>query len=292
MIGRFLCWAVVPIICLAALCSCKGGRDAPDIENEGGTVITIRVTPNIDEAGRNIPVSDEDVSYTVAVIERRLDAAGFRRFAVSPVDPGEQNDVRISVQLPPLEAEALAHTLGLLESTARLELKAVNLQGFETDAGGRSLAERVLAGDEIVPGHKAYERAYDDHDGNMHTECLLLSRKTALGGQDIEVAMPSAYDPTQIDITLNGDGERKMMAFTKSMTPGRDRIAIVLDDEVLSAPVVQSVPLGKQFVITGQDDKQQAETLAHALSAPLRNALTILAVEEISPAKGGGEAAR
>ena len=39
-----------------------------------------------------------------------------------------------------------------------------------------------------------------------------------------------------------------MIALTKNMRPQVDRIAIVLDGEVISAPVVNQVPLGKQFI--------------------------------------------
>jgi|TARA_B110000037_G_scaffold222718_1_gene299102 hypothetical protein len=42
-----------------------------------------------------------------------------------------------------------------------------------------------------------------------------------------------------------------MIAATKPIAGGIDRIAIMVDGKFLSAPVVQSVPLGKNFVISG-----------------------------------------
>jgi len=49
---------------------------------------------------------------------------------------------------------------------------------------------------------------------------------------------------------------------TPVMTPGKDRIAIVIDDEAISAPTVNSVPLGGSFVIDGLDEPGEAAQLA------------------------------
>jgi hypothetical protein len=54
-----------------------------------------------------------------------------------------------------------------------------------------------------------------------------------------------------------------------------DRIAIVLDGVVQSAPVVQSVPLGKNFVINGLDEPGETKKLANALMNPLENPLIV-----------------
>jgi SecD/SecF fusion protein len=77
-----------------------------------------------------------------------------------------------------------------------------------------------------------------------------------------------------------------MIALTKNMRPQIDRIAIVLDGEVISAPVVNQVPLGKQFVITGLRDPGEPLSLANSLMNPLENALVVDEMRKVSPTLG------
>jgi len=75
-----------------------------------------------------------------------------------------------------------------------------------------------------------------------------------------------------------------MIALTTKMRPGIDRIAIVLDGEVISAPVVQQTPLGKHFMISGLDEPGEPQALAIALMNPLENPLKVQEVRPIPPA--------
>ena len=89
-----------------------------------------------------------------------------------------------------------------------------------------------------------------------------------------------------VDITLDGPGTDKMIALTQNMRPGQDRIAIVLDGIVQNAPVVQSVPLGKKFEISGLDDPGETKKLANALMNPLENPLIVEEERSVSPTLG------
>ena len=53
-----------------------------------------------------------------------------------------------------------------LEKVAKLELKQVNMEGGIPGAGGKTLAQRVHEGEEIVPGFKAYALKYQDSEGS------------------------------------------------------------------------------------------------------------------------------
>jgi len=255
----------------------KGGIDIV-----GGSAFTLRVQPNKDpNTGKPIPVSPDAAQQAIKTIEKRLNTLGTKDLFIQ-----RQGDDRIRVQMPGIEPEEAARVRTILERAAKLELKELNLDGYNPGADGRTLAERVNSGDEIVPGFKAYEHKYDDNEGNERTEMLLLNRRTALDGSNIQKAFPNSFDPTQIDITLNGEGEDKMIAMTKDMTKGRDKIAIVLDGEVMSAPVVQAVPLGRQFVITGMADYEESRNLSNALLNPLKNELLIEEERTVSPTLG------
>ena len=65
-----------------------------------------------------------------------------------------------------------------------------------------------------------------------------------------------------------------------------DRDGIVLDGEVISAPVVNSVPLGKSFYIEGLREPGEVQTLANALMNPLDNPLKMDTMQYISPTLG------
>ena len=254
----------------------KGGIDIV-----GGSAFTLRVQPNLDENGNPVPVSPDAANQAIQTIEKRLNVLGTKDLFIQ-----RQGNDRIRVQMPGIEPEQAAEVRTILERAAKLELKKVNLDGFNPGTDSRTLAERVDSGDEIVPGFKAYKRKYEDDEGNERSELLLLSRRTALDGSNVRNAQPNSFDPTQVDITLDGDGEDKMIALTKDMTKNRDRIAIVLDGEVMSAPVVQATPLGRQFVITGMADYEESRSLSNALLNPLKNELLVEEERTVSPTLG------
>ena len=128
---------------------------------------------------------------------------------------------------------------------------------------------------EIVPGYRAYTLKGKDEHGNEFNRPILLNRRTAIGNSDIASAGPSPQQADAVAITLSEEGKAKMIALTQKMRPGQDRIAIVLDGEVISAPIVNQVPLGKQFVIDGFQQPGEVENLANSLMNPLEFPLVI-----------------
>lgn len=97
-------------------------------------------------------------------------------------------------------------------------------------------------------------------------ETIFVEDKAILTEADIAVAMPSLQQKDAVDITLTPEGTEKMIAATTPMRPGIDRIAIILSGKVKSAPVIMSVPLGKQFVISGLNGEGEPKKLAVLLS--------------------------
>jgi len=197
-----------------------------------------------------------------------------------------QGDDGILVQMPGVKPEESAEIRKTLETVAKLELREVSPRNNEIGENGKSLAQRVLDDDEIVPGYRAYELTQKDENGNETTTPILLNRRAALGGSDIVNAYPSPSSMDSVDITLNNLGTDKMIALTQNMRPNIDRIAIVLDGIVKSAPVVQSVPLGKNFVINGLDEAGETRQLANALMNPLENPLEVEEERSVSPTLG------
>ncbi|MDP4645718.1 MAG: protein translocase subunit SecD, partial [Akkermansiaceae bacterium] len=272
---------MVGIVALCALAiyppdqKLKGGIDIV-----GGSAFYLRIQEKENENGEKMPVTAEQVEEAIRVIEGRLNALGTSEPLIA-----RQGDDGILVQMPGVETEESTRIRQILETVAKLELREVSTRNDEIGADGRSLAARVLSNDEIVPGYRAYELTQTDEDGNEFTRPILLNRRAALGGSDIAAAFPSQQRPDAVSVTLNGDGTDKMIKLTSGMRKGIDRIAIVLDGVVLSAPTVND-NLGKQFEVSGLDDPGEPKELSNALMNPLENPLVVEQESSVSPTLG------
>jgi SecD/SecF fusion protein len=256
-------------------------RLKPGIDIAGGSAFLLRIQPKENEKGEKMPITADQVEEGIRVIKGRLDAMGTSEPLV--VRQGEDG---ILVQMPGVGPEESAAIRVTLETVAKLELREVSPRNNEIGENGKSLAQRVFEGEEIVPGYRAYELTQKDEEGNESTTPILLNRRAALGGSDIVIATPSMSQMDAVDITLDGPGTDKMIALTQNMRPGQDRIAIVLDGIVQNAPVVQSVPLGKKFEINGLDEPGETKKLANALMNPLENPLIVEEERSVSPTLG------
>jgi SecD/SecF fusion protein len=254
----------------------KGGIDI-----RGGSSFSLKIQPREADDGTLQPVTSVQADQAKKVIQKRLDDWGGKEAVIAT-----QGDDSIFVQISAVTPEESDAVRVLLEKVAKLELREVSPRNEEVGPDGKKLADRVKEGLEIVPGYKVYDYKHKDEDGNEIVTPILLNRRVALGGSDIAVATPSMQQADAVSITLNRPGTDKMIALTQPMQRGRDRIAIVLDGEVISAPVVQQTPLGKDFIIEGLHEPGEVQGLASALMNPLENALKVGEMRKISPTLG------
>jgi len=278
-IGTVLTIGVAALCILAASPPSEKLKGGIDIL--GGSSFSLRIQEKEDEEGRKMPITNEQVDQAITVIEKRLNSMGTAEPLIA-----RQGDNGILVQMPGVEAEESQKIRSTLEKVAKLEFRQVSPDNDQVGEDGRTLAARVAAGDEIRPGFRAYQHKHKDSDGNAISQPILLSSRGALGGSDIADAYPSPQQSDAVGITLNGDGTDKMIALTKDMRSGVDRIAIVLDGEVISAPTVNQVPLGKQFIIEGLNEPGEVQELARSLMNPLENPLVVDEERSVSPTLG------
>lgn len=276
-VGSILLVGIVTLCSLSIYeAGLKGGIDII-----GGSSFYLRIQPKENENGDKIPVTTEQVEEAIRVIRDRLDSMGTSEPLIA-----RQGEDGIMVQMPGVEPEESRQIRETLETVAKLELREVNMDGYSPGPAGKSLAQRVMDGEEIVPGYRAYEMTTEDDEGNEATSAILLNRRIALGGSNIVFASPSQQQSDAVDITLDGDGTDKMIALTKDMKAG-EQIAIVLDGVVMSAPGLQRHgPLGKNFVINGLDKPGETTALANALMNPLENPLVVEQESSVSPTLG------
>lgn len=259
------------------IASCSSAEDT--LEEKGGYSFLLGVEERVDDGGAKIPVTQAEADQAIGVIEGRLEDLGIAEMLLT-----REGKNGILLKVPGVGAEQAGRISAILKKTSELELREVSSRNDETDGDGKTLARRVKDGDEIVPGYRAYTLKGKNADGNDYDTPILINRRAALGVEDIAIASLSPQDPEAVEITLDGAGADRMIALTKDMRPGLDRIAIVMDGEVMSAPVVQSVPLGRNFVINGLDEPGEAQALAISLMHPIVNPLKIVELRQIPPA--------
>lgn len=188
------------------------------------------------------------VDQSIEIVRRRIDELGTKE----PVIQRQGSD-RIVVQLPGLQnPEAVKALLG---KTAKMSFHMVDSRTSATEArrGKLSTSSRLVAGS----------------DG----EYFVISRKPVVSGENLIDAQPAFQEgQAVVSFKFNALGGKKFGEATKNNIG--ERLAIVLDNEVISAPVVQSAILGGSGVISGSFTVKSANDLAlllrsGALPAPL-----------------------
>ncbi|HDZ77391.1 MAG TPA: protein translocase subunit SecD [Candidatus Omnitrophica bacterium] len=184
------------------------------------------------------------------VIRNRIDL-----FGVAEPSMHLQGDDQIVIQLPGLTDRQRA--LQLIGETALLEFKMVN--------NDPQLFKSALEGN--VP--EGYELRYIQNKDASKNEPILLEEDAVLTGDtlvsaDVQFDQASFGEP-YIGIAFNSEGGKIFSELTRKNV-GR-RLAIVLDDKVLSAPRInEHIPSGKG-IISGRFTPDEAKDLAIKLKA-------------------------
>lgn len=272
-IGSILILGLCSLSLLALIPPSKTLKGGIDIV--GGSAFTLRVKPNVDPTtGEIIPLTPAGLDQAIETIEKRLNGGGISDMLIA-----KSGTDGIILQMPGMDPSTATEIRKTLEQVAKLELKEVSPQS-------RALAELVYNGEEVVPGFRAYKYEGETRTGEPYTEYLLLDNRTAVDGKDVADAWPQSVGADhQVGIKLTGEGGDKMGNLTKDMELGVDRIAVLLDGEVIVAPTVND-RLRSNFVIMGQRSFEEAGKLASQLLNPMENALEIEEERTVSPSLG------
>lgn len=251
------------------------------IEREfGGLNVESRTTSNerVDVAIR-LPEEEAENTRDLAVrqaletIRNRID-----QFGVSEPDIRRQGEKRILVQLPGVQDTQRAKDL--IGKTALLEFKLVD----EDNDASAALQGEVPQGSEIL-----YSYQIDPETGQKIRQVpYLLRSRTLLTGAnltDARVQIDSQYNEPYVSLSFDRKGARIFEKVTEENV--KKRLAIVLDDRVYSAPVIQEKIGGGQARITGNFSTEEANDLAIALRAgALPAPVNILEERTVGPSLG------
>jgi len=190
------------------------------------------------------------VDQAVETITNRID-----QFGVAEPDIRPQGRNRILVQLPGIDDPKRA--VDIIGRTARLEFKLVD----EENSVEEALKGNIPPGDEIL-----YE--IKGEPGSQRKIPVLLKKRAVITGEyltDARVQIDSRYNEPYVSLTFDSRGARLFEQITGANI--KKRLAIVLDDVVNSAPVIQDKISGGRAQITGRFSMEEARDLAIVLRA-------------------------
>ena len=229
----------------------------------------------------------EVIDQSIEILRRRVDETG----TIEPTIV-RQGDDRILLQVP-----GIKDTTDLkrkINQTAKLTFHLVNED--VSLAGG--LPATLPPTTTLIPTREGMQalrasnpKAFDEIQSanprltpeqicrRYQPQCLPVFKRVVVGGEDLDDAK-STFEQQQggrpiISFTFNTAGGRAFCAATRQNI-GK-RLAIQLDNEIISAPVVQSAICGGSGIITGQFTTQQTQEQALLLrSGALPATLTII----------------
>lgn len=112
-----------------------------------------------------------------------------------------------------------------------------------------------------------------------------MQKDVYITGKEVAHAQPDYVQKGHVNVVLNRTGANRMGRLTGAMTIGRDRLAVVLNNQIKCAPVVQAV-LHKEFNISGLNAKGEPEDISKALANPLSSDLKVEGRKNVSAQLG------
>jgi preprotein translocase subunit SecD len=235
----------------------NGQRTLEVVDTGGGL---IRLTPT---DASNTERARQTIDQSIPIIERRVNELGL----VEPTVQRQGTD-RILVEVPGLGDPR--RLLVLLGQTAKLEFRMVDQSMSPVDAA----QGRAPADSEVLYEKRAAQNAPADEANRTCTQpsptCTpyLIYKQILVEGADLQDAQASFDQRTSepiVNFRFNTTGARKFGTATQENV-GRP-FAIVLDGEVISAPVIREPILGGSGQISGNFTVESANNLAILLRA-------------------------
>ena len=213
----------------------------------------------------------EAVGGAVEVMRNRIDQFGL----VAPKIARQGKDL-IVVEMPGVKN--VKQAIKLIGKTARLTFKLVDDKHSLMNA----LNGKVPKGDEIL-----YHVTYNKYTHKTAKRPYLINKTVLMDGGAVSSAnvQMNRYNQPIVGVSLNSAGAKQFGQITTKYT-GK-RLAIILDNNVISAPVIEEPILGGNASISGRFTMAQANNLAIALrSGALPAPVKIIQNNTVGPTLG------
>ncbi len=225
------------------------GAKQYDMAEPGSGVLTLHMTDSF-----KTQTQQQILEQSIEVVRRRIDELGTREPTIE-----RQGEDRILVQVPGLQnPEQLKAILG---KTAKMSFQLV-------DEAADPASKTAPIGDDILPQMNENTRQI--------MPPIVVQRRVVVSGDrltDAGAGFDSRTGQPIVNFRFDSVGAREFGNVTKDHVG--HRFAIVLDKQVISAPVINEPILGGSGMITGNFTTQTANNLsillrAGALPAPLK----------------------
>jgi len=254
------------------------GKFRLGLDLQGGTSFLVEMqTSALSEGQTNaIPSQQrqESLERAIEVLRTRVDKLGVAEPVIQP-----SGDNRILIQLPGLAESDKQQARENIQKAAFLEFRLVHPE-----------SDKLLAQNIIEPGYEILRM--EEKVGKAKQTVLipyLVKRKAERGltGKYLKRALPSRHHVTgqpNIEFELDAEGAKLFADITRAHV--KERLAIVLDGELYSAPVIEEPIEGGRGVISGNFDPKEANNLANILENPLEAPVSIVEERAVDPSLG------
>ena len=205
-------------------------------------------------------IKKQVIAQSIEIVRRRIDESGTKEPLIQ-----QQGSDRIVVQLPGVDDPGLVKEL--LGKTAKMGFHLVDMDNMYGDAASAGSVKLPL-GDE--PGRS-----------------IVIKKRVMVSGEMLTDARPSFDQSGKPVVSFRFDsvGAKRFCSVTRDNL-GKP-FAIVLDNSVISAPVIQSEICGGQGQISGNFTVEESTKLAVLLrSGALPAPLTVIEERSVGPTLG------
>ena len=245
------------------------------LDLQGGTQFLLEMDMSRAQTNAGVMMNADFIAeQAVEVLRRRVDRFGVSEPVIAPAGGG-----RILVQLPGLSESDKLQAKAQIQKAAFLEFRMVH-----PDSEGQ------ISRGIVPPGYvRLYEMVPSGTPGQRIPQPILVKRTSerGLSGKHVEGA-GVGHDPATgspyVSFSLKPDGAQLFGEITQAAIG--ERMAIILDGEVVSAPRINGAILGGNGQITGSFTDKEAFELATSLENPLAAPLEVKEERGVDPSLG------
>ncbi len=209
-------------------------------------------------------IKKDAISRSIEIVRRRIDSMGTKELSIQ-----QQGSQYIVVQLPGVDNPE--HIKDLIGKTAKMTFHLVNENVSQSDIA----KGRIPAGTELL------------HLADNPNVVIPIYKRVEVSGESLTDSKAS-FDQNNMPVVttvFDSDGARRFAKLTTDHV--NERFAIVLDDIILSAPVIREPIPGGRGQISGGFSTQEANDLSVLLrSGALPAPLNVIEERTIGPGLG------
>lgn len=255
------------------------------IDLNGGAEFLLELEPN-EQGGKDAQKRAKDIQenferyrdVAIETLRTRLESENIFESEISPAGGN-----LISLRVPIVSKEEKSRLEKLIKMSARLSFCLVHPDNDR-------LAQEYMANPEkfqVPEGYRVMENTETGKQGKVIRRVYIVEREQKMDGRNIVDAFPtmSQYGQREIILSFNAKGAQDFGEVT-SQNVGR-LLAIILDNNLYSAPKINQAITGGSAQITGDFSREDAETISKALvsgSVPFK--VNVQAQYDIDPTIG------